>query len=195
MFKKITVLAISVGALVAFAVPAAAQANIQLTEGGTALSTGAKITATSTNLKTQTANGTLECAKVTLHFEVDANGPNQVVLDPEGQAGTEGCVLNVGIAKLPTTITDGTVLQNLTLNTTGAGTTSATFVSDVPAAELTCHFEGGVSAQAGASGTSILNVGPSILTGEGEGCPEEGTISGTFNAETANGTAVTIDHS
>jgi hypothetical protein len=191
-------------AAIAFAAPTAAQANVLLTDpSGTQLAKGAKVTATSTNLKTTTAAGTLECKLVTLHFEVTNPGTKEVVLKQLGVAGTEGCSVS-GVA--PVTITDGTIgvgAKNLlVIDTWGTSTTKATFESHIYAdpehkiLERTCHFEGSVHVQATPSSpTDLLGVGPSVLTGKSivGTCPATGTIHGEFTLETSNGVEVTLD--
>jgi hypothetical protein len=198
--KKMLMLASMALAAIAFAAPAVAQADVELTEKGTPVAVGADVTATSTNLETATSTGTLSCEKVTLHFEVDANGPEHVVLDPIGEATTEGCeVTENGFS---VTITDGTITENLTINTWGTGEVGATFISDVyspldpehlgPPA-LSCHFAGKVHAEGAASGSDILNVGPSILAGTGTNCANAGQMTGEFTMETEDGTPVELD--
>jgi len=210
MFKKLTLLAMALGALVALAAPAFASANVQLTDvNGNRIPNGSEITVTSGNLVTTTESGFLECAeaeagKVTIHFEVVTNGLEHVVLKQLGAATTVNCVLNIGTAKIPTTITDGTVgveeneeeeiTHEVTINTWGTGVTNSTFVSDIPVgggAEISCHLEGAVHLQ-GSNGSDVLNAGPSLLAGAGAGCPNAGVIEGSFTIENAAG-SVTLD--
>ena len=178
MFKKMMLMAVSAAALLAFAIPAIAQADT-LTETGVALKPGAGVTATSSNLTTKTANGTLACQKVTLHFEVVSNNP--LVLAPVGTATTENCTLN----NLPiVTITSGHVLSNLSL-TNGEGSVTAEFVSDIfssPAHSTLvaeCEFEGNLNVK-GTNGSGTINVG-GILNGP---CGE-GEMTGAFTLETS----------
>lgn len=204
--KKTLLLASMALAAIAFMAPAAAQATVKLTDpNNQALGQGALVTATSTNLKTTTEAGILECAKVTLHLEVKSNSQNHILLEELGSATTEGCGLNVGVATLPTTITGGTIGVGedlkLTINTWGRGSTTATFVSHTyenaghTVQLATCHFTGLVSFAA-THETDILHAGPSQLTkttGE-ESCPAAtGSIAGTFTIETSNGAEVKID--
>lgn len=199
MFKKMTLLAMAVGALVAFAAPAVAQANVYLYEINAAeeevvLGNNAGVTATSTDLVTTLeGGGQLECELVTLHLQVQTNGQNHVVLKQLGEATTTNCKLNVGTL-LSATITDGTLgtgigqEHKITINTWGTGTTGGHFKADIPAAGLECELDGSVHVL-GTNGTDILHVGPSALTATGTGC-HNGTIEGSFTTETSNGTPV-----
>jgi hypothetical protein len=194
--RKLMLMALSIGALVAFMAPAAAQA-VELTENGTALTPGAEVTATSSNLVTTTQGGVFECGSVVLHLTVGTNGPEHVTLTQDGVATAANCELNqtgIGKGHLPATITDGTIGE-MTINEAGEGEASATFIDDVYAnaahtiLALSCHAEGQVSVQ-GVAGTDELIVNPSPLTITNPGCPPSGTIEGTFTLETS-GTPVT----
>lgn len=189
--KKIMLLAGMALALVAFAAPAVAQAKVTLTENGNALKPGDLVTATSTNLQTTTALGlTLTCQKVTLHYEVEVNGLDHVVLQPTTahNATAETCHVIT-----PGGITDEVHISNagteeLTINTWGTGEAASTFTSLITGV-ATCTFSGAVHVQA--TGGGGLNVGPSALTGPCGG----GTIHGDFTMETpdANKTPITLD--
>jgi hypothetical protein len=78
MLKKMMLLALSVGALLAFAAPVAQGQELYELDGEehVSLGVGAKVTATSTNLVTTlTATGSeVQCAHVTIHGEVTENG-------------------------------------------------------------------------------------------------------------------------
>lgn len=199
MLKKMMLLAISVGVLVAFAAPAVAQANVYLyeiiEEEEVALANNAGVTATSTNLVTTLeGGGQLQCELVTLHLEVQTNGLNHVVLKQLGVATTTNCNLNTGTL-FAATITDGTLgagigqEHKITINTWGTGTTGAHFKADVPALGLECNLDGPVHVQ-GTNGTDILHVGPSALMGTPAPPCHNGTIEGTFTMETSDGTPV-----
>lgn len=196
MLKKMMLLALSVGALVAFAAPAAAQANVRLTENGTALANGAEITATSTNLVTETVGGgTLICEKVTLHLEVVENGLTHVELKQLGAATTTNCTAS-GV--LPATIFNGGVTENITINTWGTSNTNATFLSkvyfDAEHTQLAqeCDYAGTFHiVPVGPSDTDTIKVTESPLTAPG--C-ENAHIEGTFTLETSGGAEVTLDY-
>ena len=189
MFKKLTLLAMAVGALVAFAAPAAANAQL-LTSEGVAVPVGTDITATSTNLQTTTEQGILECAKVTIHAKVTANTAETSAAESTAVT-TEGCVTNVGFTTFPTNIP--TASADLHLEGGGVGTALATFVAEIetPEATLTCHFEG-EPALGYESGTDVLGVRGG-MAGSGAGCAEAGEIHGEFTLETEGGEPVTID--
>lgn len=189
MLKKMMLLSAAVAALLAFAVPVASAAELTGEEGP--LGEGDAVTATSNNLTTVTGLGTLSCASVVLSFEVVTNGPEEVDLAPTAEAATNGCALTTESGTLPVTITDGTVLENLVLDNTGAGAVGATFVSDVfgdPGHTVLvgqCHYSGTLNVQA-AVNTDVIAVeggltspqcGPGLMTGE-------------FTVEDANGPVV-----
>lgn len=185
--KKTMLLAVSAAALVAFAVPAVAQATSLTDPPGTALKKGALVTATSTNLETTTPEGAaLFCKKVTIHGEVtNAGGPGKSVTILPSATTTENCeITGVG----PVLITEPSV-GLITLGGAGSGSAAATFIADIP---QSCHFAGTV-AFSWTSGTDTLTVPGSRLTGTGSECPSEGTIAGSFTLETSNGTPVLID--
>jgi hypothetical protein len=189
MIKKIMVLAVSVAALIAFAAPAVAQAA-ELKEGKTKLAINSEVTATSFNLETATATGTLFCEKVTIHGTLIENGPN-VVIAPNATT-TENCrVTENGAAVTITNPLVGTITLE---GKKTEGSATATFEADIPAAGLSgCHLSGSV-AFTYVSGSDVFSIPGSGLTGMGpEGCPTAGSISGAFTLETANGTAVTIN--
>jgi len=184
--RKALLLASMALTAIAFAAPAMAQAEATITENGVALQPGAKVTATSTNLITETALGNLECEKVTLHFEVKTNGPNHVVVEQLGEAGTEECVFESIFGPFEAVITDGTVgvgeEHKVTFNTWGTAVTNATFEVHIVGLE-TCHFEGNVKIQA--THPDVLDVEEGSVLAGNEGClVEEGTMHGSFTIET-----------
>jgi hypothetical protein len=186
MIRKMMLLAVSVGALVALAAPAVAQAT-ELKEGNKKLAVGSEVTATSTNLKTTTSQGTLACELVTLHATVAQNGPGNVIIEPVVTTTAECHILTP--ATHAATITEPTV-GTITIGG-GVGSASATFIADIPDFELECHFSGAVGFTY-VAGTGVLSVPGSPLAGSGTNCPAAGTIEGSFTLETANGSPVTI---
>lgn len=207
--KKTLILAsMALATLVAMA-PAGARAAVKLTDpNGTALGSGAKVTATSSNLQTTLAEGhVIKCSKVTLHLELKSNSSNHLVLEELGSATTEGCVLSLfgGEIELPVTTTSGTIGVGedltLTINTWGTAATTTTFVSHFyedsghTVQIATCHFTGKLHMRA-TDETDVLSIDPSHLTrteGEETCFSEPPTIHGTFTLETSNGTPVTVD--
>lgn len=191
--KRMLLLASMALAAIAFAAPAASQANIVLTDEEIELEAGAEITATSTNLTTTSEVGLLSCELVTLHLELTDPGPEHLVFEQLGEAGTSEC--EEEISGLPVTITDGTVFDDITLNTWGIGTdedtTNASFISHVMNAEHneilgTCSFEGPVHIEA--TTPDIIDV---VITLGGPCGPAVAT--GSFTLETKDKTPVNID--
>ncbi len=185
MLKKLTLLAMAVTALVAFAVPAVASAATgQLTQGGESLEPESTLTAFSTNTETETTAGTLSCATVHLEGVLTTNSASGSTV--AGGAGTTaGCKVTQNSA--PVTITDAT-FTDLKLSSTG-GSVSVTFISHIAGA-LTCHFSGTVGVTWSVGSSSLHIEGK--LTGTGAGCPTSGAIRGDF-ALSSGGTPVTVD--
>ena len=196
--KKMLPAAVMALAAIAFAVPAMAQAQTHglTSPENTFIDTSGgpvEITATSTDLKTTTASGTMECEKVTLHLLVTENTDTHVVVSQEGEATTENCqtVEVPFFGTVPTVITDGTV-EETTFDTWGTAEAPSSFTADLEGLGE-CELGGNVHMQA-TNGTDIIDVGPSTLTGPGGfPCPSEGTMHGTFTMETPDGTAVIAD--
>jgi len=174
MIKKLTMLAMAVGALVAFAAPAMAQAD-ELYEktinGNVPLKVGAEITLTSTNLVTHAGIGTLECKKVTIHGEVTKNGPT--ITGKEKSTTVEGC---------NHTITDPTA-GTVELGSGTGKTTGTSFTVD-----FFCTFTGSIPFK------YVTNTDEAVVTGENQlsgGCGSA-TMTGSFTLETKDGTPVYI---
>jgi hypothetical protein len=189
--KKMMLLALSVGALVAFMAPAVAQADIELT----GVDIGEEITATSLNFSTTFWGSVFNCAKVTLHLRVEVSSSEHILLAPTSTATTKGCAV---AGALPTTFTDWTLLEDLTIDTWGAGEVTVEFTSHIVFPPLgiditNCH-NGGIINLQGSNGSSSLTLNPSALTGGGGGgCPEETTMSGSFSLENGAAELVVLD--
>lgn len=173
MLRKTMLLALSVGALIAFAAPTVASA--QLKENGVDLAVGAEVTATSTNLETlATGLGVnLTCEIVTLHLKVERNNPGDMELSDVATT-IEGCTSPI------TNPTAGTV-------TLGGGVGiahDATFI-----AAGVCHFEGDIPFSYNKAGGTTLTV---TGTEQFDGNCGKGDMKGDFHLETSDGTPVTI---
>jgi hypothetical protein len=180
MLKKMTLLAISVFALVAFAAPAVAQAQqlYQLKNGKhVALSTGVEVTATSTNLvTTETATGEkLECMLVTIHGTVSKNEAATAHIS-NNSVTVSGCNHSITDATIGTiTIDAGTV---------GLGD-GATFEVDG-----LCHFSGNIPFSY-LHDTNVLTIaGIDQLNSAACGTAQ---IAGSFKLETSNTMPVFIE--
>jgi len=176
-------------AAIAFAAPAVAQADVTLTENNQPLAAGIGVIATSTNFVTTFGSGIeVTCAKVTLHYEVEANNDEEVVLQPtqSHNATTENCKLTTTNAVPevghPVTFTNFG-FGELTINTWGTGVVGATLTNGP------CNYTGNVHVETTANTTDILKATGSTLAAPG--CPT-GTMHGDFTLETSNGTAVTL---
>ena len=186
--KKLTLLAMAIGALLAFAIPAAASAATgQLTENGVPLKTGATFLATSTNVTTTTEAGKLSCEKVTLDLIVSSNSSSGSAAS--GSGTSSGCLLE-GV-NIPVNITTITI-KSITLSSTG-GKATFSFTFDSEGAKLKdCTITGTNVPVTWTPGTDTVHIAGSVV-GSGSGCPTSGTIAGDFTLETADGTPLTID--
>jgi hypothetical protein len=188
MLKKITLLAISVGALVAFAAPAVAQAQ-QLYELNVkqhvSLNNGAKVTATATDLTTHTVFGTLTCKLVTIHGEVLENNANTVRIG-NNSVTVEGC--NVPI-------TNPSVGQITIVKAETVGIAhDATFVAHIPPpAEVTCHYTGDIPFSYAHDTDTLTVTGANQFTGTPNPPCGTGTMTGSFTLETSDGTTVFME--
>lgn len=186
MTKRMILLAMAVGALVAFSVPTVASAQL-LKQGTKPLPVGAEFTATSTNLVTTTELGHLTCSKVTLHLKVTKNEGATSSAATTGVT-TEGChlVTTPNEETFPATITNASA--SFHIQQKGVGTATATFLADIGEPVFAeCHEEGtpGITYVAGTDAVHVQGAlgGPC-------GAAE---IHGDFTLETANGETVTVN--
>lgn len=185
MIKKTMLLATAIGVLVALAIPAAASAQLLTSPAGTAIKVGTNITATSTNLVTTTALGKLTCAKVTIHANVTANKGSTSAVSSTSVT-TESCdLLTASLVSHPATITSASA--SFHIEKKGVGTTTATFIADIPAVPATCH-ESGTPGITYTAGTDVINVKGAL-----SGPCGAAEIHGSFTLETSNGSQVIID--
>lgn len=194
MLKKMMLLALAAGALLAFVAPAAAQAEARLTDMfGEPIKIGAEVTATSTDLRFTTGNNEIECALVTLHAEVTENGPETITMEKVVPT-LSGCFYNVtGVNKFPTTFTKATG-ETILLSEFG-GMLTSTFTWDTPALGLKeCRIHGIIGFVVNTE-TDVLSVPGSAFekeAGSGASCPAEMEVHGSFTLENAVG-PVTVD--
>ncbi len=182
MLKKMTLLAMSVGALIAFAAPAAQGQQLYELEGAThvPLKVGAGVTATSTNLKTATKFGNLECKKVIIHGVVaENNATKSRITVAKEQVTVEECNSPI--------VAPG--LTEITIEAGGVGLgTGAVFTSSATG----CTFEGNIPFSY-TTNTDVLTItGTEQFTGTPDPACGKGTMTGSFTLETSNGTAVLI---
>jgi hypothetical protein len=199
-FKGIALLAGVALAAIAFAVPAAAQAEVTLTEEGKPLKPGAVVTATNSRWRMTAGIGTTSCQPVTMRFEVESSGPKHVVLVPLGELEVGKCFASWGLEP-PTTVTNLEIAENLTIDTWGTGEAVAKFDWSVYFDEeheslwTRCHYTGFVRFQGNESGTDILNM-ESPFGGSGPICPASANFAvaeGTVTLETKDGTQLELD--
>lgn len=184
MIKKLTMLAMAVGALVAFAVPAAASATPLIhDEKGEPVN---HVTAVSENTISVTNLGTLECSTVELTIEVTENttttahghGDGAAFGTPpshEGPCLTEPLGLDVHINRVE--------VNTIHLNDDGTG--SATFEFDFVITGVTECTVGGDADVSYVPGSSTLSIDGDLKTlSGGPLCPDESsTISGDFDLQ------------
>jgi hypothetical protein len=199
MLKKLTLLALAVGAVVAFAAPAAASAH-QLTDGaGNTLAVPTNLSIESGNAVSHLAGGhTLTCERVTVTGTLTTNNGSTVTVAMTndtvfGESGTaENCLLD---GQVPVTIT--ATFEHLHLET-GVGATNTatfTFIAHIPngmGGTVTCKYHSTVNVTP-ESGTSNASASGGLELVEGEGCAPGETFSGEFTVETTAGGPVIID--
>jgi hypothetical protein len=180
MVKKLTLLAMFVGAIAVFAVPAMASASSLVEGKGNPISTPAQLLGTSTNVKTVTSKGTLTCEKVTVSAEVTKNSGGTVeAKGTSTENKTSGCKLG----SEPTTI-EGPHLVSLKSTTSESGSASLEF----SAFGGLCTFTGSVPVTY-SIGTNVLNLSGSLSSAF---CGMA-TFSASVSLETSNKTAVQIE--
>lgn len=187
MFKKLMLLAVSVTALVAFAVPAVAQGSAIITNAeGEAAQT---ITAFSSDTKSKTAGGTLFCNEIEMHIEISQNDTEKATGSGTGSAkheGTQECEIVEAGAKV-VTVTQVSI-PHIQINGNGTGSATFTYVYDIPG-PTKCHFEGTAGITYTAPTNKIAISG--TLTGkkiEGAGnCSTTGSIAGNFTVKDETG--------
>jgi hypothetical protein len=180
MAKKLTLLAMVVGALVAFAIPAMASAS-ELTGAGV----GSIVTGTSTNAKTKTSLGTLTCEKVVINTKVTANGPT-VTAEQSGAGTTSVCKLGANSISIT-----NIEVKTLSAKSATSGTANFAFQADLPGG-LLCSYaskEGTTPVEYTSGGSSIKVAG--TLTATPAACGTA-TFEGDFALSVA-GTSIIID--
>jgi len=183
MIKKITQLAMAVGALVALASPAAANAQ-RLTENKVAIPEGAIVYETGFNVEVLTAAGTIFCKKYTYIMTVDQNKTRYAM---SGSGSGEECKVTQNGA--PVTITS-VIAEEFASEGEGVGEATLSFVADI-AGILTCTFSGTVPITYEAESEESLVEG--TLAGSGAGCPAGGKTQAVFNRETKNEVPIIAD--
>ena len=188
MIKKLTLLAaVAVTALVALAIPVAAQAEPIVTNSLGEDAT--ELTAVSTNLKTTTAAGTLECGTVDLQLTGGTGhyqGAGYAV--GAGQGSHSGpCKSSSGL-----TLHVDSFEATIQLNGGGTGTIDFTYTYRItsPSGALHCDFNASGGAVTYAPTSSEISISTS-MTGSGLGCATTGNTNGTF-AVTSEGESVSI---
>lgn len=206
MLKKLTLMAMSVAALLAFAAPASANGPLITTSTGAAATS---ITATSTNTKTTTPLGTLECRTVTLQGNISTNA-NTTAHGTNGTGTGVGTVPanthtgHCGSGPGPVHILDvkiGTIHLTRHAGPSGAIETTGTANFDFTYRITTifgtqhCHFRGtGVPIRKTGADSITVNgpVARVAALSPGALCPETGTIHGDFTVRAQNGLPAVI---
>ena len=199
MFKKMTLLAAALAALVAFAVPAVAQATITNSEGGIATEPSALSTNT---LSTTNIGGTasvLKCQTVKLNLKPTPGEPTHLTLNTWEAKGHEGSELGHADPECRATPSGITVtITNITatvkLNGGGTGTADFSYTYKITHPIIGpqhCTFTAtGAAVNYTPTSSAIAVAGG--MTGEGGGiCPTTGSIHGNFTV-TSGGLATSI---
>jgi len=196
MLKKLTLLALSVGALLAFAAPAQAANPLLTNDLGEPAPT--YITATSSNTITHTSAGTLECTTVELTLHITENTNNKASGHGTGKAeGTVPAKTHTGhcgsSSGAVVEITNVTV-SNISLEKVGAetkGTAGFSFTYDLRSAtgagllaECTFGTTAENKVEVTKTGTHTIKIhGNIVKTAGGAFCPSGGSITGDFTLE------------
>lgn len=177
MVKKLTLLAMAIGALVALAAPSMAGAA-QLTNGGEELlPTGTTISATSTNTVTKTTLGEIKCQHVEIHGIVAENGGSvSVSMDGANDTATNCEIVGLGKVAIDPTF------EGLAASGSGPGTAAFTF-----------NVTGLCTSTSGASevtwnGTDVIHIKAAV----GGSCGT-GTLNGDFTVTDDEGNPVIVE--
>ncbi len=212
MIKKLTLLAMSVGALLAFAAPAAQATTGPLVTNGNGVAS-THVTTISTNTILHTVAGTFECTTVhtTYHTTQNSNttvkghGTGTMTGTPKAVGHTEKHTGHCGLSSGAIVEVTNVTTTDIHLTKHGAevtGTTSFSFTYDLRSAtgaaliaECTFGTAAGNPVTVKKTGANTLNfLGEIVRTAGGAFCPATGTITGDFavtDAET--GQAVVFD--
>jgi hypothetical protein len=188
MLKKLTLLAMAVGAVAVLAVPAAASASGQLSVGKIPLIKGAKITAVSSNIHFTTGFYKIACTKILVHNTVNTNTASGSTQSGVGSGpGTCSVEENGAPVGTPTLRFNNFILGPNSLNSRNTNFTlvfsnfpNCTYTSDVPAYQVA--WEGG-------SSNVVI---AAHMTDSGSECLGEAQIAGEFHLATEAGAAVLI---
>jgi hypothetical protein len=135
MIRKISVLMGAI-AVVAFAVPAAANAAALTMPANALVPVGTGVTLFSTNTKVVTSLGAITCEEVIINTEVDENTGAEWGAHGIGKEIAAGCK----VAGVPIEITDLTTEQFFSVGAGGSGRLILTFKADLPGG-VVCHFQ------------------------------------------------------
>jgi hypothetical protein len=183
MIKKLTLLAMAIGALVAFAVPAMASADVRLTDALGTVEVPSDITGTSGNAQTVTANGTLVCEEVHVTATVTTNTEATVFASGKSATANKCKVLQTGT---PVVITP--TLENIHITTGGTKTASFKFVAHIGGVGgPKCEY-GGTVPVSYTSGSSSLHAEGTLTGSSGVApCNLTAAFSGDFALSNENG--------
>ena len=177
MTKKLSLLMAAV-ALVAFAIPSFASANVGLTEPkGTLIAVNSLVDFTSTNAVMKTSLGNLTCKLVTVTGKVTTNTKTTVDVSDAGTSTTSECFLGTK----PISITNLT-LTTIHATTTNKGTIDLHFESDLPGGVL-CKFTATAVPFTWVSETDVITIREGDLVGTPAAC-EPAILSADFTVET-----------
>ena len=188
MAKKLSLLMAAV-ALVAFAIPTFASADVGLTEPkGTLIAVNSLVEGTSTNAVTKTSLGNLTCKLVTVTGKITTVTKTTLDVSDAGTASTSECF--IGGTK-PISITNITI-TTLHAAVTNKGTIDAHFEADLPN-NVKCAFTATGMPFTWTSETDVINIKEGDLVGTPAAC-EPGTFNAEFTVETdGTNTPVLLD--
>lgn len=185
MLKKMMLLAMAVGALVALAAPAMASAVTLTDEHGNAVPVGTIVTATSANSETTAGGNVIACEEVDITGEVTENNGPHVTIEEMTVSTSDPCFFN----GFPIVHIRAAITGKITLEPGGGGLASGVSFEAEITGVTTCTFTGsgaGESLPVGWAAGGVSLGGAVNLNGAGPGCPGAGEIHGSFGITSAN---------
>jgi hypothetical protein len=175
MIKKMTLLAMVVGAVAAFAAPGMANAAKLTQPKGTLVPVGTTLVGTSSNTVSVTTLGTIKCKKVTIFGIVEVNNGTTVTIGMDSTADkAEECeVVGLGGVTIHPTLT--------TIHAENAGPGTASFDFEVVGL---CKAESNGTSEVTWNGTDVIKIKAGL-----KNCGT-GSLTGEFTLETTAGVGI-----
>jgi hypothetical protein len=171
MGKKAKIVLGALATVIALMMPAVANAT-ELTEGGTLVPVGSRLTAFSTDFEWESPLGTFTCETFDAGGTVTQNGGGVVQGVGNGESSTANCVIDP--EKLPITLEE-VQLIGVNMSSPASGNISLSFKVMVPGLPNGCVYSGTTPATY-SSGSDTLVVNGGGLEGTPSICGEQGEL-------------------